>query len=71
MERYFSIKRDQNFISIDSEIQKGTEKINRFETCSFLPEFAGSGPMRRIELKQGMTLYLEDLNPGVYLKRTY
>lgn len=63
MERFFSIKKDQTCISVDSKIRKSTEKINRFETCSFLPEFIGSGSMRKIELKRGMTIYLEDLNP--------
>jgi len=62
MKRFFSIKKDQNYISVNSEIEKSTKKTNSFETCWFLPEFIGSGSMRKIVLKRGMTLFVEDLN---------
>ena len=62
MERFFSIKKDQNFISVDSEIEKSREKPNSFETYWVLPEFLGSGSMRKIVLKRGITLFIEDLN---------
>jgi len=63
LNRFFSIRKEKNTISVDREIKGSSENSSGFECCHWLPSSLGSGFMRKIRLKSGMTLFIEDLIP--------
>ena len=63
MKRFFSVKKDQELINITREIELSRHEPSDYEVCSILPSSMGFGTMREIRLKEGITLFIEDLNP--------
>lgn len=59
MERSFSIKKEQELIEVNNLTQLNS---GNNESWLLLPNFLGHGSMKEIRLKEGFTLFIEDLN---------